>query len=154
MLHGSGSRFSSEEWASEYLVSYIQWPESLKPYYPLSWTNRDYHCPGYKSAIFMSGQYGNVQTANWYGSYGYNALGSLNLWRKIPRAPTLGIGEGLTDYDSSDPHHPKYPPPISESQVKAPSEMLAMGDSRTRKLLPEESRIPYRGGRGFVSILR
>jgi prepilin-type processing-associated H-X9-DG protein len=129
-------------------VSFIQWPEFLKPYYPLSWTSRDYHCPGYKFAILTAGRYGNIQSAAWWGSYGYNGLGSFNDWKKLPKAPTLGIGEGVSDYDSSDLYNVKYPSPISESAVKAPSEMLAMADSRIRKFLPPEDtlyRSPFGG---------
>jgi prepilin-type N-terminal cleavage/methylation domain-containing protein len=38
-----------------YLVSYIEWPDALIPYYSLSWGNRNFHCPGYKLAIRFPG---------------------------------------------------------------------------------------------------
>src|SRR5690242_6388140 len=31
---------------TEYLSSYVEWPEALRPYYPLGWTNSNFHCPG------------------------------------------------------------------------------------------------------------
>lgn len=123
-----------------YLVSVIEWPDALTPYYSLSWGNRDFHCPGYKLAIQFPGQFkvmnagheATLTTGSYSGSYGYNGGGSWN-----PSAgqtyspPHLGIGEGFGDYNVTGPRDiPTVPPAISESQVKSPSEMLTIGDSR------------------------
>ena len=120
-----------------YAVSYIEWPEALTPYYPLSWGNRNFHCPGYGLPIKYPGQYnamnGNVEATvtigAYYGSYGYNGPGTWN-FRPGVSSPHLGIGEGYLDYYANGHDIPTLPPPISESHVKAPSEMLAFGDSR------------------------
>ncbi|MDB6110373.1 MAG: prepilin-type N-terminal cleavage/methylation domain, partial [Pedosphaera sp.] len=47
------------------------WWAKLQPYYPIKWTSREYHCPGYKGAI--AGEVGNNHPP--VGSYGYNAHG-------------------------------------------------------------------------------
>ena len=122
-------------YTNELLVSYVEWPEALRPYYPIAWTNRDFHCPGYNGVVMTSGSAAtaNGGTASWggyAGSYGYNGPGSWNPLFKLQHPPHLGLGEGYLDYDASNPRAIKYPPPISESQLKAPSEMLAFGDSR------------------------
>jgi prepilin-type processing-associated H-X9-DG protein len=122
-------------YTNELLVSYIEWPEALRSYYPIAWTNRDFHCPGYNGVVMTSGSAAtaNGGTASWggyAGSYGYNGPGSWNSLFKLQHPPHLGLGEGYLDYDASNPRAVKYPPPISESQLNAPSEMLAFGDSR------------------------
>jgi len=117
-----------------YLVSYVEWPDTLRPYYPLAWTNRDFHCPGYKGEIQIPGIYDNglIESGDYNGSYGYNAPGSWNFVTKPNSPPFLGLGEGLADYTSHGPRElPTLPPATSESQLKAPSEMLAFGDSRS-----------------------
>ena len=71
---------------SEYLISYVGWPDELRPYYPLAWTNRNFHCPGYQLTIRGPGTYnimnGNIAATEtdpeYYGSYGYNGPGSWN----------------------------------------------------------------------------
>jgi prepilin-type N-terminal cleavage/methylation domain-containing protein/prepilin-type processing-associated H-X9-DG protein len=117
-----------------YLVSYVEWPDTLRPYYPLAWTNRDFHCPGYKGEIQLPGIYddGHIESGGYMGSYGYNGPGSWNYVMKPNSPPFLGLGEGFLDYTSHGPRElPTLPPAISESQLKAPSEMLAIGDSRS-----------------------
>jgi prepilin-type N-terminal cleavage/methylation domain-containing protein/prepilin-type processing-associated H-X9-DG protein len=119
---------------SDYLVSSVGWPEELSPYYPLAWTNRNFHCPGYDLTIRGPGTHnagnGTITDGGYYGSYGYNAPGS---WNELGSCPHLGLGEGL-HYDYNGPGTvPIFPPAISESQLKAPSEMLAIGDSRSVK---------------------
>jgi prepilin-type N-terminal cleavage/methylation domain-containing protein/prepilin-type processing-associated H-X9-DG protein len=123
-----------------YLVSYIEWPDALIPYYSLSWGNRNFHCPGYKLAIRFPGQFSimngdheaTLTTGSYCGSYGYNGGGSWNpRLGQMFSPPHLGIGEGYEDYQVIGPRDiPTVPPAISESQVKAPSEMLTIGDSR------------------------
>jgi prepilin-type processing-associated H-X9-DG protein len=112
---------------SDDLVS-VAWPDELKPYYPVAWTNYNYHCPGYKGAILGRGIYqtdaGLIDEIGYIGSYGYNAPGS---WNGSDESPHLGLGEGLQYYFKDAT--PIYPPAISESQLTSPSEMLAIGDS-------------------------
>jgi len=106
----------------------VCWPEELKPYYSVAWTNFNYHCPGYKGIIKGPVTYqtdaGLYTDDSYLGSYGYNALGS---WTGSGESPQLGLGEGfLYSYHNSTP---VFPPAISESQLKCPSELLAIGDS-------------------------
>jgi prepilin-type N-terminal cleavage/methylation domain-containing protein len=90
-----------------YLASYIEWPEALRPYYRITWTNRDFHCPGYKLAIRASGTYsvpgGTITQGGYSGSYGYNGPGSWNFITGRASPPHLGLGEGFIDYQSNGP---------------------------------------------------
>lgn len=68
----------------------ITWAGLLRPYMPLDWTNRSYHCPGYKGPIvFRSGslQYLHV------GSYAYNAAGTPNYGPATNSSARLGLGD-------------------------------------------------------------
>ena len=81
------------------------WENALEFYYARNWaTNTPYQCPAYKSLLARFTWYG------FFGSYGYNVWGT--------GGDSLGLGP------------PSDRPPISESQVVAPSDMVAMGDSR------------------------
>jgi prepilin-type N-terminal cleavage/methylation domain-containing protein/prepilin-type processing-associated H-X9-DG protein len=84
----------------------LDWEDALALYYPLSWTNRAYHCPGYKGIVLA-----NIVSGYPYGSYAYNVAG--NAWYS-----RLGLGRYSTE------------PATSESQVVSPSEMFSIGDSR------------------------
>ncbi len=92
----------------------IFWMDELAPYYPLSWTNRAYHCPSYNGMV--SYYYGA-------GSYSYNALGTGG-----PPYDNLGLG-----LEYSDGPYSQRPPAISEAQVKVPSDMFAIADARGGK---------------------
>ncbi len=103
------------------------WIDSLEPYYPLNWTNTAYHCPEYKGVIgyFKSAAY----DWGYAGSYGYNWFGTCRnpLVPLPPNDPDwwqLGLG--------SDPAHPQIP----ESRVIAPSNMIALGDTRMGGWIP------------------
>jgi prepilin-type N-terminal cleavage/methylation domain-containing protein/prepilin-type processing-associated H-X9-DG protein len=92
------------------------WSYALKPYYPLDWTNRSYHCPAYKSLVQNGSDY-NV------GSYSYNEWGaffvqSYNYSEEKTNTQAWGLGgDG-------------YSLPLRENQVAAPSEMFALMDAR------------------------
>ena len=102
------------------------WFSKLLPYYPVQWTNAAYHCPGYKGAIKGTGAGSGPR-----GSYAYNER---------------GVRIGFTDYtDPETGAHIKFPPgnfglgprvranstlSTSETAVKVPSEMFAIGESR------------------------
>jgi prepilin-type N-terminal cleavage/methylation domain-containing protein/prepilin-type processing-associated H-X9-DG protein len=88
------------------------WEDALALYYPLAWTNRAYHCPGYKGLVAT-----NFVSGYPVGSYAYNTHGSVvirpnNYYRE------LGLGSFSTE------------PATSESQVISPSEMYSLADSR------------------------
>jgi prepilin-type N-terminal cleavage/methylation domain-containing protein len=95
----------------------LSWEEKLEPYYPIIWTNSAYQCPGYKGLVAAS-FVGNIP---FFSSYGYNAGGASSL----PYDSELPLGLGV--FESLVP----WPHLIGEQQVVAPSEMFAIGDSRT-----------------------
>jgi prepilin-type N-terminal cleavage/methylation domain-containing protein/prepilin-type processing-associated H-X9-DG protein len=116
--------------------STVEWPEALKPYYRLAWTNRNFHCPGYKFELRLPSMYndGHPVDGGYVGSYGYNWPGSWNFLGGSSSSPHLGLGDPLLG--SFGPRDiPKPPPPVLESQLKAPSEMLGIGDSRSFRLV-------------------
>ena len=98
------------------------WWAKLIPYYPVKWTNATYHCPGYKGA--MTGEAGTHPP---YGSYAYNGRGSAFHLHGMPNNPDFGLGPppyGTPPYK----HGPLAEVP--EAQIRVPSEMLAIGESR------------------------
>jgi prepilin-type N-terminal cleavage/methylation domain-containing protein/prepilin-type processing-associated H-X9-DG protein len=102
------------------LISGVEWVELLRPYYPMAWTNPAYHCPAYKGHILAPFDIPNWGTSYVYlGSYGYNAWGA-----SVGNGPNLNLGLGEGSVQDS------RPPPVTESQVLAPSDMIALGESR------------------------
>ena len=101
------------------------WLAKLLPYCPLKWTNPAYHCPGYKGAIRGS----IADRHGWSfpnGSYAYNAMGAMGGSWIAANGLTLGLG-GRVSY----PSRPGWTAiAASEGQIKAPSEMFAIGASR------------------------
>ena len=97
----------------EYLPSgsRFYWFNALEPYYPISWTNIAYHCPGYKDPIALNWSDGAA-----VGSYAYTSFGASASY------PNLGLGDIF--------EFPGAPHPTSELDVKNPSEMFAVSDSR------------------------
>ncbi|HVV70302.1 MAG TPA: hypothetical protein VHI52_02195, partial [Verrucomicrobiae bacterium] len=97
----------------------VYWSSKLRPYGLLAWTNRAFHCPGYVAGISGPWQRG---AADRLGSYAYNTMGART------SNTTKGVyGLGPIMYWQTAPGI--YVKAVSESQVAAPSEMLAMGDS-------------------------
>jgi prepilin-type N-terminal cleavage/methylation domain-containing protein len=95
----------------------VFWSSKLFPYYPLNWTNTALHCPAYKGAI--AGPPARVLDNGVvrFGSYGYNVHGTgTEDYTKY----FFGLGPVIT----------WRIPPVSEAQIKVPSEMLAIGDSQ------------------------
>jgi prepilin-type N-terminal cleavage/methylation domain-containing protein/prepilin-type processing-associated H-X9-DG protein len=89
------------------------WELNLRPYYPLDWTNRAYHCPAYKG--LLSPYVITGAEATW-GSYAYNTRGA-GLTSPASTS-TMGLGwmsDGV--------------PAVRESQVIAPAQMYAIMDS-------------------------
>ncbi len=100
---------------------YTTWIDALQPYYRLSWTNANYHCPGYKGAVTFGGN-------GYHGSYAYNAMGTT----PTPYGPgtgepsTLGLGSAAVGNAAANG---APAPPIAENKVLSPSEMFAMSDA-------------------------
>jgi prepilin-type N-terminal cleavage/methylation domain-containing protein/prepilin-type processing-associated H-X9-DG protein len=102
----------------------ISWAGLLQPYYPLAWTNPAYHCPAYLGRIVDRLGDSGVPSWTWvfFGSYGYNSVGTA--------VHVLQQNLGL-----SGAWNNPYPPYVSyvsltEAMVLAPSDMIAMGESR------------------------
>jgi len=94
--------------------SAIEWVTLLRPYYPLDWTNRAYHCPAYKGKIEIFEYPPNTQSRAWVGSYGYNGEGT------SPDQQNFGLG--------TTSRQGFRPPAISEAQVLVPSDMIEFGE--------------------------
>ena len=103
---------------------FFEWPDEIAPYYPVSWTNRAYHCPGYKGRILGHTPV-STSDGTWIGytgSYGYNGFGTDVL--DIRSALGLGaLGSRTATVTSA--------PPVRASAVQAPSEMIVFADSQT-----------------------
>jgi prepilin-type N-terminal cleavage/methylation domain-containing protein/prepilin-type processing-associated H-X9-DG protein len=105
----------------------IWWYELLGPYYANTWwTNRSYHCPGYKGILFDPALRPLV-VENQFGSYGYNWIGSKAF---VPQAALTGYAFGLGGYSDADPGLDLVRSPVPPSRVACPSEMFAIADSR------------------------
>ena len=100
------------------------WWAKLEPYYPVKWKEQRYHCPGYSGAIT-----GVDSGHDPLGSYAYNARGvrpSFAGWNSVRyHGGFLGLGPTLY---VSFPGNRR--PSTSEPQVRVPSDMLAIGESR------------------------
>jgi len=96
------------------------WWAKLFPYYPMKWTNATYHCPGYKGAI--NGWEGHAC----YGSYAYNGKGVDSF--SIVGKPDSQLG--LSGIRNPPGHSDSMFGTTTETGIKAPSEMLAIGESR------------------------
>lgn len=93
------------------------WWAKLTPYYPLKWTNVAYHCPGYKGAIADGSDHFPM------GSFGYNGWGVSWCFEGTPLATDeFGLRVGLNQIWTR--------PLTSVAQIKVPSEMLAVTESR------------------------
>ena len=99
------------------------WWGRLGPYGSFQWTNASIHCPGYRGPIGSS-PYSDVIG---FGSYGYNAGGSLPLATSL-NGVTLGLGN--TDFYQGEDHGGHQAPAVAETQVLVPSDMIAITDSK------------------------
>ena len=93
----------------------VYWSSKLFPYYPLNWTNSLFHCPGYKGT--NTGPY-YKKSIDRLGSYAYNIWGSAGSKKLADQ--DFGLGPVIF----------WKVPPVSEGQIKVPSEMLSIGESR------------------------
>ena len=120
------------------------WWAKLLPYDPVKWSDLTYHCPGYKGAIVgvSAVKRGSIGP---FGSYAYNARGVIPTWSTnavIKNPETLGLGgNGYAKSVSG-----RITGVTSEGQIVAPSEMLAIGESRWKNQGDEG----VKGGHDFM----
>jgi prepilin-type N-terminal cleavage/methylation domain-containing protein/prepilin-type processing-associated H-X9-DG protein len=106
-----------------YSTMYVtNWWGSLEPYGSLRWTNAAIHCPGYRGTNGFLLSYPIVG----FGSYGYNAGGIIG-----PEIfPGVELGLGNLNWDNFGMPDQASVPAIAESQVRVPSDMIAITDAR------------------------
>jgi len=104
----------------------IYWSSRLFPYGGLNWTNAAYHCPGYKGVIAgtfdatINGQIGVGFERS--GSYCYNSVGDQKRSSTYSGEEAfLGLSYGIGQTFLK--------PPVSETQVRSSSEMIAISES-------------------------
>ena len=98
-------------------VGGLYWSSNLQPYRPMRWTNSASQCPGYKGAIAGPEFYDAQGGLERLGSYAYNFQGV----RFVRTIGYFGLGPVIFW---------KGAHAVSETEVKVPSEMLAIGESR------------------------
>jgi prepilin-type N-terminal cleavage/methylation domain-containing protein/prepilin-type processing-associated H-X9-DG protein len=111
----------------------VYWSTKLFPYYGLNWTNPLFQCPGYTGSV--SGPDHSPYLLGRAGSYGYN-IGGSRAFDPNPPMKMYGLGPCVfwtTEQGSTGA--------VSEGQLTAPSEMLAIGDSAwALRTTPEAAR--------------
>ena len=95
------------------------WFSKLVPYYPSQWTNRAYHCPGYKGPVKGVDSMGGPR-----GSYAYNFRGVRTGMTVSANDAEYGLGPRVSA---------NFRPAVPEAAVRMPSEMLSLGESRFLK---------------------
>jgi len=105
------------------------WWGKLAPYYPVKWTNAAYHCPGYRGVIASGWEPASPRPGTPFGSYAYNGFGVFRPGvGRGPQNPNLGLGP--PQRLAVAPGGVQTLSPAREVRVKAPSDMLAVADSR------------------------
>jgi prepilin-type N-terminal cleavage/methylation domain-containing protein/prepilin-type processing-associated H-X9-DG protein len=110
------------------ITARTEWLDAMRPYYPLEWTNRLFHCPAYTG--YVAPPQGVYLGAPYLGSYGYNG------WGTGDEDQGLGLGP---DYVSD---YWRTRKPTSDSRVLAPSGMIVFGESPLQSLTPNPSLNP------------
>jgi prepilin-type N-terminal cleavage/methylation domain-containing protein len=108
-----------EQWTpgTNFSTQSTGWADALSPYYPLSWTNRSWHCPRYvaQGGIIVATPPMNGA----FSSYFYNCNGI--------------VGEGWNEHVNPLPQNLGLSGTLKRlgpESVSAPSEMYAVADSR------------------------
>lgn len=103
-----------------------RWEMNLDPYYKAGWiTNHAYQCPAFDWADWAPADQANDPMFRIHVAYAYNKSGvDLGGWRDYSQT-SLGLANDYFDFDNAP-----FVPAITESQVRVPSEMIAIGDSR------------------------
>lgn len=122
--------YASRGYDSDGRKDIIFWWGRLASYYPLQWTNSDYHCPGYHGAIDGLGRENHGKPGDPpFGSYAYNACGVSIIGVGKPFDPDLGLGY-LPPAIMVNSTRKFGRNPVPELRIAAPSEMFSIGESR------------------------
>lgn len=109
------------------------WHEKLVQYTQNQWTNPLYRCPDYRGLTLNGSEF-----AVPLGSYGYNANG-------VKVGGRLGLGGQFFKFHGEGFNADGLDPiPIPESDVKVPSNMIALGDANLFWLVPKVIKAYYR----------
>jgi prepilin-type N-terminal cleavage/methylation domain-containing protein/prepilin-type processing-associated H-X9-DG protein len=114
------------------------WMDALHPYHAVAWTNRASHCPAYQGSILDS--VSPLSRGIPVGSYAYNSDGTGG---GTGNGTFLGLGTSWVE----SPPTPFVP--ITENDVKWPSDTLAIVDAKANVDLLPESKPPW-GGSAYV----
>jgi len=98
----------------------MYWPDEIQPYTGAAWIDELYRCPDYRGITLEGNEDGSM-----LGSYGYNANGTKFTPSKYGLGGTLAkvfLQEELDDLSGGVLR-------IKESMVRAPSDMIAIGDA-------------------------
>ncbi len=119
-------------WQAEYPPD-LQWENALDPYYRKGWwRDRSCQCPSYTGMFvplvekYYPYVYDPPYPSRISQSYAYNVMGTVRGWT-TPAQARLGLGSVSSTNPEID-----YPP-ISENEVKKPSQMFAIADSKMYK---------------------
>jgi prepilin-type N-terminal cleavage/methylation domain-containing protein/prepilin-type processing-associated H-X9-DG protein len=109
------------------------WHEKLRSYVHSDWTDPLYRCADYPGITLNGTEY-----AVPLGSYGYNACG-------VKLGAELGLGGRWARFEiETDQVNELETTPISETVIKAPSDMIAIGDANLTWMVPVVIKAFYR----------
>jgi prepilin-type processing-associated H-X9-DG protein len=129
-----GTAYGDENDSSGSPPGRVYWSSQLIPYYPSRWTNSAYHCPGYRGVVQGPASFDAQRAIGRFGSYAYNADGA-------------GVVDPIKGYYGLGPTvFWRWARAISEGELKVPSEMLAISESRF--LSPRRNVLP--GGQDWM----
>jgi len=103
------------------------WFETLEPYLHQQWTNNLYRCPAYRLRTAPVPHMAIMPPPGPFGSYGYNGSVYFPLGRW-----SLGFPANPSDLNT-----PASGPGVKQNAVRAPSNMIATGDSQLVVIAPE-----------------
>jgi len=100
------------------------WPEMLRPYTSQDWTNQLYRCPSFKGPTWMNPLHAGG--GDLLGSYGYNDWDS---YSGNGHNATFSLGSWIDSVPSQTSGRLVAVPPVRDSDVVSPSDMIALGDA-------------------------
>jgi prepilin-type N-terminal cleavage/methylation domain-containing protein len=132
---------------------FLTWEPTLEVYYRVGWwTNKSMACPAYAFTYYGLPYYGGKPTINNEGaplipSYAYNRFGTDVTGGGPDSVTHLGLGNEVHSLPED------WMPAVSESQIKAPSELFAITDSRIgdSRVIVNDTRFAFAEGLDFMT---